>query len=177
MTHKPHDQRRPFSPRRLQPLPPEIYREEGRRFFLTSRALAGATPFTSPDRCRIVLEVLETQACALEFWVGAYCLMPDHLHFLCGPGAAGHSVWDLLRRVHGASTNALWKTGWEGRMWQPHGFDVLLESEEAVLEAGEYVLNNPVRAGLVEAAEEWPWAGQLAGPDAPPLSQAPVPNR
>jgi len=87
--------------------------------------------------------------------------MPDHLHFVAGPGASGTSVWELLRRLHGASTHALWKTGWTGKVWQPKGFDVQVTGWEALEEIAAYMHLNPVRAGLVQEAEEWPWSGCL----------------
>lgn len=162
------DDRRPFTPRRSHSLPPEVYSESGRRFFLTTRALGGKKPFTTPARCRIVVEELARQRVALNCWVGPYCLMPDHLHIICGPGPAGHSVLELVQRLHGATTNALWPTGWSGLVWQPGAFDTLLEDEHDLLQAGEYVLLNPVRAGLVAEADDWPWSGWLDGLNDPP---------
>jgi REP element-mobilizing transposase RayT len=165
----PHNDRRPFTPRKALALPREMYSEEGRAFFLTTRALWGTRPFATPERCRIVLEQLAAQRSALGCWVGAYCLMPDHLHFVSGPGPTGRSVLDLLRRLHGASTNALWKTGWKGKVWQPRGYDRLIDGQRDLEEISAYILQNPVRAGLVEAAEDWPWAGLMDDPfDAAP---------
>jgi putative transposase len=162
------DDRRPFSPRKNARLPVEVYSEEGRRFHLTARALPGTSPFTHPERCRLVIEQLRVRRLALGCWVGAYCVMPDHLHFVGGPGTNGCSVLQFVEQVKGASTNACWTAGWTGKLWQPGCYDVLLNGENEVLAAGEYILMNPVRAGFVEDPEDWPWSGWMDALDAPP---------
>jgi REP element-mobilizing transposase RayT len=130
-------------------------------FFFTTRALPGKRPFTTPERCRAVIDALAKQREALGMWVGPYCLMPDHLHFIAATGSSGHSIWELAARFHGASTNALWPHGWIGRVWQRRGYDQLLHNEAAVVAAGEYLFANPVRAGFVEYPEDWQWSGYL----------------
>jgi hypothetical protein len=45
--------------------------------------------------------------------------------------------------------------------WQPEFFDHLLRSNESKREKWTYVRENPVRAGLVIVAEDWPYAGSI----------------
>ena len=44
-------------------------------------------------------------------------------------------------------------------LWQPEFFDHLLRSKESYREKWAYVRENPVRAGLVDDADKWPYAG------------------
>ncbi len=83
-----------------------------------------------------------------------YChlavLMPDHVHLLLNfPGDKS------LSRVMGE-----WK-GWLGRhkgiSWQRNFFDHRLRNEEQDRNKSDYVFNNPVRAGLIEKPENWPY--------------------
>ena len=94
--------------------------------------------------------------------VGSYVVMPDHVHFFCTDGDQGTT----LSRFVGA-----WKE-WtsksiqrmcrvEGPIWQKGFFDHLLRSDESYSEKWEYVRNNPVRAGLVARAEDWPFSGSV----------------
>ncbi len=46
-------------------------------------------------------------------------------------------------------------------LWQPGFFDHIIRHSESYREKWEYVSQNPVRAGLVECAEEWPFQGEL----------------
>ena len=45
-------------------------------------------------------------------------------------------------------------------LWQPGFFDHLLRSNESYDQKWEYVRQNPVRARLVNMAEEWPYQGE-----------------
>jgi hypothetical protein len=49
--------------------------------------------------------------------------------------------------------------GVEGRVWQSEFFDRLLRSGESARQKWEYVEQNPVRAGLVKRADEYPYSG------------------
>lgn len=92
--------------------------------------------------------------------VGSYVVMPDHVHFFCTDGGIGTT----FSRFVGA-----WKE-WTAKtiiqecnlgspIWQKGFFDHLLRSDESYSEKWHYVKNNPVRAGLVKLAEDWPFSG------------------
>ena len=46
-------------------------------------------------------------------------------------------------------------------IWQRRFFDHVLRSEESYAQKWEYVRDNPVRAGLVTDADDWPYAGEI----------------
>jgi|SRR5271154_4580470 len=66
----------------------------GHRFyFVTICCHERQNTFTSPERCEWLLDILRTESSEREFSIHAYCLMPDHLHFV----AEGYSqTSDLL---------------------------------------------------------------------------------
>ena len=45
-----------------------------------------------------------------------------------------------------------------GRIWQPEYFDRILRSDEDVMKKADYIAENPVRAGLVDRADQYPWS-------------------
>jgi putative transposase len=47
-------------------------------------------------------------------------------------------------------------------LWQPEFFDHVLRSQESQDAKWRYIAENPVRAGLVMQAEEWPYAGVIS---------------
>jgi len=102
-------------------------------------------------------EEQERQHCA----VYTYCLMPDHLHYLVGPVQEGVSVLVFSDQFKGKTTNRSWQHGWRGKLWQPRSYDHIVRVEEDLRQIAEYILNNPVRKGLVDHAEDWPWSGHL----------------
>ena len=142
---------------RNRPLPPEVYSTPGTVLF-TIRAYREA-PFANDNLCAAMIDLLQTMPGQYGCWVGPYCLMPDHLHLVAGPLQSGSSVLAFVERFKGKSTNTSWSYGWEGRLWQPRYHDHVLRSCEALPDIGSYVLENPVRAGLIEDAAEWPWSG------------------
>jgi len=46
-------------------------------------------------------------------------------------------------------------------LWQRGFFDHLLRSEESYGQKWNYVRENPVRAGLAQNPEDWPYAGEI----------------
>ncbi len=93
--------------------------------------------------------------------VGRYVLMPDHLHlFACiPPGALGLSMW--MKSLKNTLSKHWRGQGIEAPHWQKGFFDHLIRSSESHAEKWKYVRENPVRAGLVRKAEEWPYAGSI----------------
>ena len=77
-------------------------------------------------------------------------LMPDHLHALISFPVDGRMQ----------KTVSEWKRFTArglGVQWQRDFFDHRLRSEESESEKADYIRNNPVRAGLVGNAEDWPY--------------------
>ena len=87
---------------------------------------------------------------------GRYVIMPDHLHlFVCGPDDFRLGRWiGMLKQL-------LSKAIESQPIWQRGFFDHLLRSEESYGQKWNYVRENPVRAGLVGTAEDWPYAGEI----------------
>ncbi|HKL20603.1 MAG TPA: transposase [Tichowtungia sp.] len=106
--------------------------------------------------------------------VGRYVVMPDHIHlFVRGPYDFKLSVWvnqlkgHLTKTIRSCSrspvANASRPQGdcyrKNAPVWQRGFFDHVLRSHESYSEKWQYVAQNPVRAGLVENADEWSYAG------------------
>ena len=113
-----------------------------------------------------VVEILKDEwsgAWGRHGWaVGSYVVMPDHVHFFCTDGDQGTTLSRFIGSWKEWTSKAI-KTEChiEGVVWQKGFFDHLLRSEESYSEKWNYVRNNPVRAGLVECADEWPFSGHI----------------
>jgi putative transposase len=97
--------------------------------------------------------------CGTQTW--AYCLMPNQVHLVMVP-----STQDGLRcalgEAHRRYTRGInFRQGWRGHLWQER-FHSFVMDEPHLLAAVRYVERNPVRAGLCETAEQWPWSSARA---------------
>jgi putative transposase len=89
----------------------------------------------------------------VEVW--AYCLLPNHVHLIAVPSGP-QSLSRALGTAHAAYTRLInRREGWRGFLWQGRYFSTPMD-EPYLLSASRYVLMNPVRAGLVDHAPDWP---------------------
>lgn len=152
---------KPYTPSRNQRLSPEAYADASTVCFITIRSYGTSSPFLSATLNQMVLQILKEESACSNLVVYTYCLMPDHLHFLIKPRQDGVSVIRFAERFKGKSTNRSWPLGWQGKLWQPRSYDHLVRSNESLAAIAEYILNNPVRKGLVQQAADWEWSGQM----------------
>ena len=75
-------------------------------------------------------------------------------------GSSGAAL-TFTDQYKGKATNASWTAGWYGKLWQPRYFDHVVRTEESLVAIAEYILNNPVRQGLVENPDAWQWSGEM----------------
>ena len=90
-----------------------------------------------------------------EIW--CYCLMPNHVHVIITPSdkdGLRRTFADAHRRYTGYINARMRVTGhlWQGR------FGSVVMDEDHLFHAVRYVSLNPVRAGLVERAQDWRWS-------------------
>ena len=87
----------------------------------------------------------------------AWVVMPNHVHAIFRPSVAMPTIMRWLKGRTGRVANQILdRTGTP--FWQDESFDHWVRSAEELGDLIEYVENNPVKAGLVEAKEQWPWS-------------------
>ncbi|MDB5353595.1 MAG: hypothetical protein JWN24_48 [Phycisphaerales bacterium] len=89
-------------------------------------------------------------------------VMPDHVHmvFTARSDAQGNlfGLKEILGGMKGASAHRINRAlGRKGHVWQDESFDHVLRSDENVREKVEYICQNPVRKGLVQRVDDYPW--------------------
>lgn len=100
-------------------------------------------------------------------------VMPDHVHLILTPAINydRQRVWtlaEILWAIKSASAHRINKAlNRSGKVWQDEYFDHILRSSESLNAKVDYVSQNPVRAGLVSTAEEYPWSWSLPRARAP----------
>lgn len=103
--------------------------------------------------------------------LACFCVMPNHVHIVFTPRLnpeAENEYYSLSRIFHslkgftGKHGNILLKR--HGDFWHAEGYDHVVRDSGEFDRITAYVLNNPVKAGLVSRWEDWPWSG-VKGPD------------
>jgi REP element-mobilizing transposase RayT len=79
--------------------------------------------------------------------------MPNHAHVVVRllPGANLSAVLKTWKQYSSHAANQV--LGRRGRFWRPESYDRLIRNEQEYLRAIQYVIENPVKAGL----KNWPW--------------------
>jgi REP element-mobilizing transposase RayT len=133
-------------------------------YFITT-CVEGRLPLLgNPTAAQVIRDQFTAAPKRYGWRVGRFVVMPDHLHFFCAPGGdrepANLSVF--VGGVKGwAARPILAHLGRAAPLWQHEFFDRLLRSTESYERAAAYVRDNPVRAGLVPDAAQWPFGGEV----------------
>ena len=168
----------------LEKLRPDGYKKEIRRikkqFFakydtLLDKVYAGPTHLNIPEVAQIVIESLNVYD-GKYYELLAYCIMPNHVHLLIDTSIQikdlnpdVDSAYIPLRKIMkyikgGSARKANLYLGKKGTpFWQRDYFDYYVRNQEELLRIVTYILENPVKARLVENWDDWPYSFYKAG--------------
>lgn len=103
---------------------------------------------------------------ALHSWDGkvytleGYCVMPNHVHLVCTPLSIQGEVYSLTKIMQSIKGNtarqANFILGRSGYFWQHESYDHVVRDASELERIINYVLENPVRAGLTA---RWVYCG------------------
>jgi putative transposase len=129
-------------------------------YFITA-CTHGRRPLLAQQSVHQALVAFCAQAAERNVAVGRYVLMPDHLHLFVAFPPGGPKLSEWVKGLKRAVAIALKGAGVVGPYWQKGFFDHVLRSVESSSRKWAYVRENPVRAGLVVKASEWPYQGEI----------------
>jgi len=143
-------------------------------YHVMNRGNARAEVFHKQEGLAAFLRIMGEAGLRVPMRVVAYCLMPNHFHLVLWPRTDG----DLSRWMHWLLTTHvrryLGHYGHSGHVWQGRFKAFPIQQDEHLLTVIRYVERNPLRAGLVERAQDWKWSS--LGPKAPPATPARYPG-
>lgn len=113
--------------------------------------------FFSDDDRTAYLSELSKQASVYGVAFLAWCLMTNHVHLVAVP-QTDDSLAKGIGEAHKRYTRRVnFREGWRGYLFQGRFFSCPVEPV-SLLAVVRYVLRNPVRAGVVRSAEDYPWS-------------------
>jgi putative transposase len=114
--------------------------------------------FVDATTVTLVLDQVLRAANETAFAVMAYCFMPDHVHLVIEGTRDDSDCLRFIKMSKQYSGFAFSKSRGE-KLWQRYGFEHVLRDDELTLVVARYVLQNPVRAGLVTNRRDYPFIG------------------
>ncbi len=97
-----------------------------------------------------------------KYSLHAYCIMPNHVHLLLTPFCKAEDMKDTLKEI----TQSLKRytareinkvLGREGSFWNRESYDHYARNEDEFYRIVQYIIDNPIKAGLVKDWKKWPY--------------------
>lgn len=133
----------------------------GAMYHITARGNRCEDIYEMDDDRLLFLSALG-EVCKQFNWVcHAYCLMSNHYHLLIETPDANLSKG--MRQLNGVYTQSFNRAhSRTGHVFQGRYKAILVDKNSYLLELARYIVLNPVRAGMVRSARDWPWSSYRA---------------
>lgn len=98
--------------------------------------------------------------CEIKQWYAlhAYVIMPNHLHIIWTPAVSMSRILQWFKGVTAYRAKRLLRLNGKEAFWQIESYDRWIRSDRELQKIIRYVEFNPVKAGLANSIEEWPWS-------------------
>jgi putative transposase len=128
-----------------------------RTFFATTKTSQGRPLLQSERNAALMIDVLRSYVAAGKFRLHDFVVMPDHVHLLMTVGG-GMTIEKAMQFIKGGFSYRLKKEcGYLEEVWQRGFSETRVENRPSFLEHREYMAANPVKAGLVDSPEKFPY--------------------
>ena len=156
----------------------ENFEKYGDTFFVTF-SVVGHTPIFEQAQCRdIIIDNLGFYQERGDFTIIAYVVMPNHIHIvvnvkknlsvsLCIGNFKRITSRQISKHLHDTGNHALIKRlliaaeqepAKDTKIWKPRFDSFVLNNIDTLNQKIQYIHNNPVKAGLVENPNDWPYS-------------------
>jgi putative transposase len=132
----------------------------GEVFHVLNRAVARLEIFEKPEDYDAFMGVVDETWCVVPIPILAMVAMPNHWHFVVRP-TDDRQVTEFFRRLtvtHTMRWHAHYQTSGTGHLYQGRFKSFPVQGDEHLLTVMRYVERNPVRANLIQLAEQWQWS-------------------
>jgi putative transposase len=142
---------------------PERVLCDARTFFVTTKTSMARRLLQSERNAVLLIDVLRSNVAAGKFQLHDFVIMPDRVHLLMTL-STDVTIEKAMQFIKGGFSYRLKKEfGFQGEVWQRGFSEVRVKDGQSFLQHRAYIVQNPVKAGLVARAEQWPYCyGYLA---------------
>jgi putative transposase len=133
------------------------HREPSSYFFHHDEDEHGKRLLQSERNAGLLIDVLRSLVAKREFTIHDFLIMPDHVHLLLTV-YEGMTIEKAMQLVKGRFSHQLGKElGYKGEVWQRGFSEVQVLGEASFAQHRSYIANNPVKTGLVDVPENYPF--------------------
>ena len=128
-----------------------------RTFFATTKTSLGRALLQSERNADLLIDVLRSCVANNKFKIHDFVVMPDHVHILLTLDGS-MSIEKAMQLIKGGYSYRLRKElGYTGEIWQRGYSEVRVDDRMSFLAHRDYIYQNPVKAGLVDVAAQYPY--------------------
>ena len=142
-------------------LPPPSSLASGQAFVWLDRQLdmlqRGPRYLRRPDIAQIVVNSIHKGVELGHYELGAYVVMPNHVHLLIRPNIAAERLMKSLKGASAREANRVLRRTGEP-FWQKESYDHWVRNPGGFQKIRRYIEANPVKAGLARNARDYPWS-------------------
>jgi len=132
-----------------------------RTFFVTTRTSMGRRLLQTERSAMLLIDVLRSLVMERKFKLHDFVVMPDHLHLLMTV-EDDMTIEKAMQLVKGRFSHRLsHEYGHKGEVWQRGFSEVQVLKSESFAQHRAYIAMNPVKAGLVDSPEKYPYCFQF----------------
>jgi putative transposase len=126
-------------------------------YFITASAYMHQNLFQRTETADLLVTTLFVYRDRGEFLLHEFVVMPNHIHLLLSIDEA--HIGRAMQMVKGGFSHAMGQSGVKPKaVWQPSYYEHRVRDTEEYARMRNYIHQNPVRRGLVEAETEYPYS-------------------
>ena len=131
----------------------------GNIFHVLNRGNGRQTLFQTPNDYDAFIRVVQETLLVISMRILAYCLMPNHWHFVLWPALDGQlsSFMQQMTSTHVRRWHKARQSDGQGHVYQERFKAFPVQDDDHFYTVCRYVERNPVRAGFAARAEDWVW--------------------
>ncbi|MHC4198309.1 MAG: REP-associated tyrosine transposase [Planctomycetota bacterium] len=132
-----------------------------RRPYFVTICTRDGRPVLHDELAKNMVSCLSELKVSCDFKLYAYCIMPDHVHLLLSPGDSMSSLPKVIQAFKSVSTREYRANGAKSLLWQTYFYDHVVRKEADLNKVAKYILENPVREGMVKDWQDYPFCGPV----------------
>jgi REP-associated tyrosine transposase len=133
----------------------------GQYYHIYNRGVEKRAIFACEENYRFLLRRIKEFLPDYSVTIIAYCLMPNHYHFLVRADEDG-GISPFLQRLFNSYTQAFnQQEKRSGALFEGRAKSVLIDKNSYLFHIARYIHLNPVRAGLTKRPEDWVYSNYL----------------